>query len=214
MIPVSLNWENCNTDVLAKLVYVKRNKNKWRYAMEIIDYKESYNDWLNIVFNRIPPLPSEIIKNSGSYDDIMLNTKKRLDPPSFQKRIYPRVLLNYDATIVGDEENKVHIKNFNYACVNLSIAKGPKKMKVKLFDDIIFDLSFQFKSRGENCIYTIDNMQEIIKDKEKYKKFLDFVVENNVIARGEAKAEQIEKDRKIKEYEKQRLVVFDEMNYV
>ena len=57
-------------------------------------------------------------------------------------------------------------------------------------------------------------MQEIIKDKEKYKKFLDFVVENNVIARGEAKVEQIEKDRKKKEYEKQRLVVFDEMNYV
>ena len=115
---------------------------------------------------------------------------------------------------MGEEESKVRVKNFNYACVNLAIAKGPKKMKIKLFDDVIFECSFQFKSRGENCIYTIDNMQEIIKDKEKYHKFLDFVVENNVIARGEAKAEQIEKNRQLKEYEKQRLVVFDEMNYV
>ncbi len=214
MVPVSLNWENCDTNVLTKLVYVKRNKNTWRYAMEIIDYKESYNDWLNLVFNRIPPLPSEIIKDSGSYDDILLNTKKRLDPPTFQKRIYPRVLLNYDATVLGEGESKVRVKNFNYACVNLAIAKGPKKMMIQLFDDIIFDCSFQFKSRGENCIYTINNMQEIIQDKEKYKKFLDFVVENNAIARGEAKAEQIEKNRRHKEYEKQRLVVFDEMNYV
>ena len=124
------------------------------------------------------------------------------------------MLLNYDATVLGEGESKVRVKNFNYACVNLAISKGPKKMMIKLFDDIIFDCSFQFKSRGENCIYTINNMQEIIQDKEKYKKFLDFVVENNAIARGEAKAEQIEKNRRHKEYEKQRLVVFDEMNYV
>jgi len=214
MVPVSLNWDNCNTDILTKLVYVKRNKSEWRYAMTIIDYKESYNEWLNIVYNRIPPLPAEITKNSGSYDDILLNTRKRLDPPSFQKRLFPRVLLNYEAEVLDDGLSKVNVKNFNYNCVNLSIAKGPKNIKIKLIDDIILECSFVFKSRGQNCIYSIDNMQGIIDDKEKYSRLLEFLVENNVIARGEAKAEQIEKKRLKKEYESQRLVVFDEVNYV
>ncbi|MBO4457288.1 MAG: glycosyltransferase [Butyrivibrio sp.] len=213
-VPVALNWENCDTNIVTKLVYVKRHHEQWRYAMVITNYKDSYNEWLNIVYNRIPPLPSEIIKDSGSYDDIMLNTNKRLDPPSFQKRIYPRVLLNYDGTIVGEEETKVHIKNFNYACINLAISNGPKKMVIRLFDDVTLSCSFVFKSRGKNCIYRIENMQDIIEDKEKYAKLLDFLVVNNKKARGEDKLEKTEKRRREKEEERRRLIVFDELDCV
>nr|MCR5670951.1 glycosyltransferase [Butyrivibrio sp.] len=214
-VPVSLSWDIYHAELTGKLVYVKQIKEKWLYSLVITDYRDSYPEWLQIIHDRIPPLPSEIKKDSGSFEDLKLNTVKRLELPFFQKRLYPRILLDTKMPMISDA-NTVDIKvvDINYVYANVSIVGGPKFMTLKIMDDIELQCEFEQSSHSSNSLYRILNMKEIIEDEEKYIKLLDYMVSLNRVARGVEDKIRLEQERKRREREKAKKVVFDESNLV
>src|SRR5699024_10999667 len=60
-----------NGTYLAKLkvqiVYVNMSGNRWNYSMKILDYLNTYDDYLQMLYDRVPRLPQEIQKDSGSF---------------------------------------------------------------------------------------------------------------------------------------------------
>lgn len=214
-VDVALSWDIYHADIVGKLVYVKQIGDNWLYSLVITDYKDSYPSWLQIIHDRIPPLPSEIKKDSGSFEDLKLNTVKRLELPFFQKRLYPRILLDTKMPMIS-ENNTVDIRvtDINYVYANVSIVGGPDKMKLKVMDDIILDCEFEQASHSNNSLYRILNIKEIIEDEDKYARLLDYMVQLNRVARGEESRIKLEQARKRREKEKAKRVVFDESSLV
>ncbi len=214
-IPISISWESYRAEMIGKLVYVKQVENRWIYSFTITDYKESYSQWLHIIHDRIPPLPSEIKKDSGSFEDLKLNTVKRMEIPFFQKRMYPRIMLNMEVPMKNDKLTvNVKLIDINYVYANVDISHGPVEMKLLLTENITLDCRFEAEGHSGNSLYHIKNMHKIINDKDKYEKLLDFLVKKNRIARGTEMELSLDLERKRREQEKKKRVVFDETNLV
>ncbi|SFG75210.1 glycosyltransferase [Oribacterium sp. WCC10] len=213
-IPVRLKWEIYSVDLIAKLVYVKQQGDTWMYSMSITDYRDSYDDWLCIIHDRIPPLPSTIKKDSGSFEDLKLNTTKRLATPFFQKRLYPRILLDEEANVVDGEIDKVHVKDFNYLYFNISIIEGPKNLKIALLDDIVFDTTFEHQIHGAGSLYRVNNLEEIIHDETKYYELREYLVKTNIKAQKDVSLIALNHEREQREAQKAERVVFDETKLV
>lgn len=213
-IPVSMTWESYSVDMIAKLVYVKQQGDTWLYSMIITDYKDSYDNWLHIIYDRIPPLPTVIKSDSGSFEDLRLNTVKRLENPFFQKRMYPRILLDKDVEVTEGKASDVHVIDFNYLYFNISSVKAPKKMSIQLTEEIEFNLTFENLGHGVSRLYRVDNLIDILNDSIKYEKLLDFLVTQNRKATGDENMLRLEQERKRREKEKAERFVFDEMKLV
>ncbi len=215
IIDVSLSWEIYSAEISAKMVYVRQQGDNWLYSLIITDFKDSYGDWLSIVHDRVPSLPTEIKKDSGSFEDLKLNTSKRLAAPSFQKRMYPRILLNTEVEYYADkEEYDVKIIDFNFLYANLALQDGPQEMKLYLTDDITLLLKFAQNGFAANSLYEVVNMEEILRDEEAYQRLLNYLVERNKVARNNSDRVRVEVMRKQREQEKAKIVVFNEMDLI
>ena len=210
-VDISVKWDIYKADICAKALYVKQDGNRWVYSMLITDIKDSYDEWLQIVHDRIPPLPSEIKKESGSFEDLKLNTFNRLEAPVFQKRMYPRVVLNLDVKCHYD--NKDHftkIVDFNYLNASVYIDDAPSEMELYLTNDLILKLKLIGHLHGKVSLYEITNYEEIIRDELSYEKLLTVLVVQNSTAKEESEKMEIEHRRELRERERAGFIVFDE----
>ena len=96
----------------AKVVHVENIKDFWKYAFLVTDYCETYEEYLQLVYDRVPTLPQNLDNTSGSFDDLRINIKRRVSKPFYQNRRLPRVEVE---TVVSDEKNrKWTMLDFNY----------------------------------------------------------------------------------------------------
>lgn len=215
IIQVELNVEVYKAVVLAKVVFIKQINNVWNYSVVITDYLDSYLDWLQIVYDRVPTLPSTIKKDSGIFDDIRINTEHRVEPPSFQKRKYPRIRLDMDASCIFDgmTEN-IHVADFNFEYMGIASSLMYSNITIVLFKEFRFECTRDSVLRNGGTLYRIDNMESILFDEPRYIKLLDCLVEQNKAAsssqyRRAAEREKLERERKKKE-----AAGFDEVDMV
>ncbi len=76
------------------------------YSFKITDYLDSYDDWLQIIYDRSPALPEAIKKDSGIFEDLQLNVKKRFETPFFKKRSFPRVPIDEEVTWIYNKRRR------------------------------------------------------------------------------------------------------------
>ena len=213
VVPVELSWDIYHARLLAKLVFISQRGDSWNYSMVIEDYLDCYDDWLQINHDRIPPLPGTIKQDSGVFDDLRINTKKRIETPFFQKRHYPRILLELDTVWKHDgAEETVHVTDFNYAYINVPLAEGPEEAVVRLLDGVELPCRFETPGHSQNSLYEVDaaDIHRILADEPLYEKLLDWLVEQNRIARlGEGEARR-RRELRAKETLQEKLQGFDE----
>ena len=214
-VEIRMNWDIYSADIKAKLLYVRRLHERWAYSFAITDYGDSYEEWLQIVHDRIPPLPQELNKNSGIFDDLKINAHGRRMDSTFQKRMYPRILLDCKAKYYsGKKKSRVFVRNFNYSYIDLATRTAPKKMQLEITKGLLLDLIFDGYGHSNDSLYKVENIKEIIGDEEKYKLWMDFIVAQNKHARGDVKKEKYESDRRSRQLERDKMVVFDELKLV
>ena len=95
----------------------KRMENNWLYAFTIEGFVEEkdYDQWLAILYDRVPTNPSEIKRNNGIYDDLSTNLEKRLSESNFMKRHFPRIQVRGDVpVIIHGKRTVMNIADFNY----------------------------------------------------------------------------------------------------
>lgn len=212
MVDVDLSWEIYSASLCAEVVFIKQLGDNWNYSLVIDDYKDTYLDWLQIVYDRVPPLPSTIKKDSGIFDDLRINTQKRAQPPFFQKRHFPRILLNMEAEWThGDVTESVRIIDFNYKYLHLELAAQPVFAEVIIFDDIVLKCRFDSLVKNGGMLYSVQNIQEIVDDELQYERLLDCLVEQNHIARTGVGRKEQEIAKAAKEEKKSEAAGFDEI---
>lgn len=210
---VTMSWAEYRADLLCELVFVSQAGENWNYSMRIEDYRDCYDDWLQIIYDRVPPLPLEIKKDSGIFDDLKINAKKRVETPFFQKRQYPRILLDTDVACPTLSAGTVHVNDFNYVFLNLRIPEAtvPEKLTVSFFEGISLSAAFRSEKNGDYLFeVSEEEMNAVFANKPLYYELLDWLSETNRIAMMDASERKKQQIRKERQERKESLQEFDE----
>ena len=174
-VEIFLDTEDYHVDMFATVVHVSQREGEWIYSMKVTDINGSYDELLGILYDRIPTVPTEIKKDSGSFEDLKLNLKKRVTPPFYQKRNYPRVLIDDQLRCLNEGIEKVKVYDFNYVCVTVQDEGMPKDLRLAVSDGIILDCRFENEIRKGLQLYSVVNYKEIVDDKKTRNELLDWL---------------------------------------
>ena len=214
VIVIRLNTEKYSASLEAQVVYVAQTGHTWSYSMKIKDFMGTYNEYLQMLYDRIPVLPQEIKKDSGSFDDLKLNTKKRVVAPLYQKRQYPRILLNREVAYIieGDKkERKILLHDFNYLYVSVLLEEEIDCFTLKLTEEIALTCKYESEIRKGHKLYHVLNHEEILQSDELTNGLLIWLIEMNQIALEKQEHSRREKAKERKEEKKKE---FDEIDLV
>lgn len=187
-VGVMLDTEDYHVDVLATVVHVSQWGDNWNYALKITDLNGCYDDLLGILYDRIPTMPMEIKKDSGSFEDLKLNLQKRVTPPFYQKRNYPRVLINDRISCLNEGIDSVRVFDFNYVCLTIEDDDAPDQLQLAVKEDLILNCHYKSEIRKGLRLYDVVNYREIVGDRRKRNNLMDWMVEHGR-KREEPKAE-------------------------
>lgn len=222
-VDVTLRNEKYLARLKAQIVYVSQYGDKWNYSLKILDYLDTYDDYLLMLYDRVPSLPQEIKKDSGSFEDLKLNMVKRVTSPFYQKRQSPRILLNTMVDYVLPEKaledlgrieskGKVKLNDFNYCYACLDSSYTPSYIVLNIMEGIGFECKYETELHNGYKLYQVLNYEELLSNPKKVKQLVKWLHKTNKEA-IERQKENIKKHSfKIKEVSKQK--DFDEINLV
>lgn len=174
-VEIYLDTEDYHVDMFATVVHVSQQGDDWIYSMKVTDINGSYDELLGILYDRIPTVPTEIKKDSGSFEDLKLNMKKRVTPPFYQKRNYPRILIDDQLCCLNEGIETVKVYDFNYVCVTVEDDDMPKELRLMVGGGIILDCRFENEIRRGLHLYNVVNYKEIVDREETRHALLDWL---------------------------------------
>ncbi len=217
-VEVELSWDIYKAVLKSKNVYVRKDEknDEWSYSFKITDYLDSYDDWLQIIYDRSPALPEAIKKDSGIFEDLQVNVKKRFETPFFQKRSFPRVPIDEEVTWIYNEKvGSVKLIDFNYCYVSVpKMSSMPKEARIVLVDDIEINCRYTNKIVGSNTLYEITDIEQIIKDVDKYNRLLIWLNAREHNYSREEEIITVERERRKHEKEMENRIVFNETDLI
>ncbi len=155
----------------AKIVFVKKQDDKWRYSAHITEISyEDKDKWLCIVYDRVPTLPTFVNENFNFYQTFNKNIKNRMHKQKTLSRSTPRISIN-QKIYIDKECGDAIVKDFNYNSVvlefkdkNIALAKENDIVNIKI-DNINFSCVLEDLSRFNNTnmrLFKITNIKDII----------------------------------------------------
>lgn len=136
-------------ELLVKTVYVMEAGNGWIYSFSIQDYKDTRDDYLQLIYDRTPGLPQTLQGANGGFDDLIVNGAGRGRGVVYQKRKYPRVKLSQKVKCIQSISGNVTIEDCNYHYFRVNQSRFlPDEIEVK-FDNGIRILGRKCKFRKD-----------------------------------------------------------------
>lgn len=175
-VEVLMDTEDYHVDLFGTVVHVAQRGDAWNFSLKITEMNGSYDDLLGILYDRIPTVPMEIKRDSGSFEDLKLNLKKRVTPPFYQKRNYPRVYIG-EALPVADGGADIWVNDFNYICITVKEENAPEKFRLRIKEDIILDCQFETEIRKGLRLYNVANYREIVEKRKTKNELVDWLME-------------------------------------
>ncbi len=159
-VEIQLKTDRYHAKLMARIVHVSQNNEGWKYAFQITDMRESYQQYLQIIYDRVPTLPVDLSEALSSFDDLKLNVSNRAKATFYENRRLPRIQMDID--VMNDTGAKVHIINFNYKYIALNDVKDNlKSLKLIPVDGLELNCKFERIIRENITLYEIENYLEI-----------------------------------------------------
>lgn len=177
-VEILLDTDDYHVDMYGMVTHVSQRDDKWSYALKITDLNGCYDDLLGILYDRIPTVPMEIKKGSGSFEDLKLNLEKRVTPPFYQKRNYPRVVIGEDIPCLEDGIESLWVADFNYVCLTVEKEEAPEEFRLAVKEDVILHCRYETDIRKGLRLYNVVNFRELVYDDIKRNLLLDWMVEH------------------------------------
>ncbi len=178
-VEIFLDTEDYHVDMFAAVVHVSARDDEWVYSMKITDINGSYDELLGILYDRIPTVPMEIKKDSGGFEDLKLNMQKRVTPPFYQKRNYPRVTIDDRIPSLNRGISSVKVFDYNYVCLTVEDDDTPEYLQLAVNDDIILNCKYESEIRKGLQLYNVVNYRELLKSKRRRNELLDWMMEHH-----------------------------------
>lgn len=175
-VEVLLDTEDYHADIYGTVVHVSQRGDMWSYSLKITDLNNSYDELLGILYDRIPTVPMEIKRDSGSFEDLKLNLKKRATPPFYQKRNYPRVMIDEELECVEGNSRKVKVFDFNYVCITVEDDSAPEALRIKISDSLLLNCQYETEIRKGLRLYNVINYKAIVDNRERKNELIEWLV--------------------------------------
>lgn len=162
-----------------RVVHVDNLGERWKYSFKVTDYCGDYDEYLQILYDRIPTLPQKLSETESAFTDLNINTSHRLHREFFQNRRLPRVEMS--AQLADDKGEQYSLGDFNYEYLTI-VPEGepPEKLILKVDAEgaIVLNCSYKHKLSPEGQLYGIDNYRDIYRDTALRKQLEDWVTGN------------------------------------
>ncbi|MDP4146336.1 MAG: glycosyltransferase [Bacillota bacterium] len=168
--------EVCNEDsrykcsLTGKIVHVSSAKEEWHYAISFTHISDKDQlELFNILYDRVPVLPTRVSERSSFYEDITINFHKRLKNENNSSRRLPRIDLEVELDTL--EEVRVKVINFNYHFVLIETIQGiannlkiivDKDSSLYIECELLEDENAMRIRREKRYLYKILNTKELI----------------------------------------------------
>lgn len=168
----------------AMIVFVDQRDELWNYSMRITDYCGTYDDYLQLLYDRVPTLPQSIKQNSGSFDDLYLNSKKRITQDVFQKRHLARVRMQQSVPCDEAAQGSVTVADFNYSYVNIGSKESlPTEITLRPLEGLELHCHRENTSTASGGqLYSVKNRDELVNNEESYRLLLQWLCGSAVSA--------------------------------
>lgn len=200
--------------VRAQVVHVDVTRKKWKYAFKINDYCDTFEEYLQLIYDRVPTLPQNLDNTSGSFDDLRINVNRRVSKVFYENRKFPRVMLH--ASVQDEDGRNWMILDFNYQYCTFEATENPPEELTVVIDaekQVYLKCRRTAKSGNGRMLYMIANYDENYNNEVKKTCLEEWVKAEWEKAEWE-KAEHAEKQpEEAKEKEKEEKG-FDEMKYL
>lgn len=168
----------------ARVVHVDKRDKQWKYAFRLVDHGDNYDQYLQMIYDRVPTLPQNLDSSSGSFDDLRINVTKRATRPFYENRRLPRITIKTD---LKDTEGKsARLTDFNYKYLtvmgdpspnpssNPSLSANPapplpqsRTLILCSEPQVLLKCSLVRGYNDGRSLYRVDNYEEIHKDQTK-----------------------------------------------
>ena len=177
-VPVYFNLETdrYKARLEGRIAHVEKREGKWLYAFKVVDYCGTYDEYLQIVHDRLPALPQDLKKGGSVFEDLSINISRRIARTVYQNRKAPRVIV--DEAIPSKDGKVFYIKDFNYQYCTLKISGEAPDDIVLLADDVELECTKVGQTHGDLTLYKIANYDKLLKNDDLHKKLEAWVVEN------------------------------------
>lgn len=163
LLDFTIENESYVANIRGYIVHVDNIKSMWKYAFKISDFGENYNEYLQLIYDRVPTLPQNLDESTGSFDDFRINVARRKSKQLFENRLRPRI--NVDIPILGTDGIKYFISdiNYQYITVQKNNSNLPKKLNLIIPSDnaVILKCTIIQEKANTHTLYGIDNFTEI-----------------------------------------------------
>ncbi len=199
---ITLESDRYRAEIEGTIVSVTRVNGGWCYVFSVCDLKDNKSEFLQLIYDRDPSLPSNLDESLSSFDDLRLNITKRVSTSDFQNRKKARVpvMKSFDTSTW----DLIKMINFNYQYALLEITrKMPDEFQMELEPGLTLDLKKNRVISWNLVLYRVTNYVDIYYDETLYKKMENW---------ANRMAEEFEQETKkeIAVYKKNRMIADDE----
>lgn len=184
---IRLDSDRYHAKVEGKIVSVTKAKEGWCYVFAITGLKESRQDFMQLIYDRDPSLPTNLDESLSSFDDLRLNITKRVARSDFQNRKKARipVMQEFDT----DSWNKVKMINFNYQYALFELNPFmPVEFSIELEEGLTIELKKKRIISESEILCRVENYMDIYFSEELYKKMENWT--NKMAAEFDQKTER------------------------
>ncbi|MGL5259916.1 MAG: glycosyltransferase [Lachnospiraceae bacterium] len=168
LITLKIKSDRYCVQIKGKVVHVSDRYKDWKYAFSIIEFLDSYEEYLQMLYDRVPTLPQNIDHSSGSFDDLRINISKRVVKNFFLGRALPRVKPKNH--IKDTEGNEWELLDFNFLFVSVKNTEVAKEKLSLILDEklnVVLECTIVNRNAEGKYLYQVNNMKEIDADKNK-----------------------------------------------
>ncbi len=166
-VVISLSWEDYKCSLKCRLLHsdaFDHDERDWyKYSFEVVDYLGTYEEYMQIIYDRVPALPQHLDEHAGSFDDLKLNVKKRTEKPFYQNRTVPRIRI--EPVVYDYEGNEQRIVDFNYKYLTLKGMYKPRDEEILVIEphEGLFLVCKRLRYiAGGDSLYKVENYYEIV----------------------------------------------------
>lgn len=174
-IGIEIKTARYQVGLSGKVVHVSQFKKRWKYAIIITDMNGCYNDYLQILYDRVPTLPSNLSESHSSFEDLNLNVKKRAEKSFYENRKMARI--SVFQKLSSREHGDLFVENFNYKYIVLDTKKIFDQVTVLTPNGLPLECRFFRNIHGSLKLFEVMNYVTIRSNQESRALLDDWILE-------------------------------------
>ena len=168
-LQIHLTDRNYTANLIGQIVYVRKYKNQWMYALSIAPKSsKDHKEYSQIIYDRLHSLPIEMDLWTTAYDDLIRNITLRIKRSSLERRKLPRIPIHKNIRFQNGTTGTIEDFNFKYLHVthlkSLHLNQNEYYLQTKSNIWVILEPTKPLILGTKEALFKIINLDELIEN--------------------------------------------------